>query len=234
MNTASRTNAASSGPLCRSPARIEAWPCGSCRRSSWPATGPVCRWPVNLRGPMTRPAWPGNAVNGVTSLGESIVGRFASDGDHTDVVPAGHRRRPHAGAPRRADRILLPDAGVGVRRRGCRAGDAHPRLAGLRPLRGTFRGAHLALSHRQQRVLRRPARPTAPRPADGDDRVRPGPPTGSSESPLARERVRRAGPRQQSCRRIPATRPRRSPSGSRSVSRSSPPSSTCLRSSAPC
>ena len=175
MNAASSTNAASSGPLCRSPARIEVWPCGSCRRSSWPSTGPVCPcWPVNLRGPMTRPSWPGNAVNGVTSLGESIVGRFANDGDHPDVVPAGARRRPHSGAPGRADRILLPDAGVDVRRRRCGAGDAHPRLEGLRPLRGTFRGTHLALSHRQQRVLRRAARTTAPRPADGDDRVDPG------------------------------------------------------------
>ena len=118
------------------------------------------------------------------------------DGDHADVVPTGDRRRAHAGAPRRADRLLLPDAGLGVRRRGRRAGDPHPGLAGLRPLRGAFRGAHLALSHRQQRVLRRPARPAAPGPADGDDRVRRGPPTGSIGVAAARERVRRTGPRQ--------------------------------------
>ena len=62
----------------------------------------------------------------------------------------------------------LPDARVAVRGRGRRAGDVHPRLARLRPLRGPGGGHVVALPDRDERVPRhaRTAGSAAPRPMD--------------------------------------------------------------------
>src|SRR6476646_9339933 len=76
------------------------------------------------------------------------------------------RRRAAARAtPPGTHRVLLPDARLAVRGRGRRTGDAAPRLARPRPLRGTRRSAFLALPDRDERLLRPPDRPRAPRPA---------------------------------------------------------------------
>src|SRR2546430_10396998 len=77
------------------------------------------------------------------------------------------RRAAARAAPQGADRLLLPDARLAVRGRGRRTGDAAPRLAKPRPLRGTRRSALLALPDRDERLLRPPERPRAPCPADG-------------------------------------------------------------------
>ena len=66
-----------------------------------------------------------------------------------------------------ADGLLLPHARVAVRGRGRRAGDADPRVAELRPVRGPGGAALVALSHRDERVLRPPERAGAPCTADG-------------------------------------------------------------------
>src|SRR5438445_1355492 len=86
------------------------------------------------------------------------------------LVAHGQTRRRRAAAraaPQGADRLLLPDARLAVRGRGRRTGDAAPRLAKPRPLRGTRRSALLALPDRDERLLRPPERPRAPRAADG-------------------------------------------------------------------
>ena len=125
-------------------------------------------------------------------------------------------------APRRTDGVLLPDARVS-RRRGRRAGDLHPRMARVRPLRGPLRAPLLAVPDRDQRLLRHARQPQAPGAADGSracrraDRREPadaGPDSGSSRCQTV---VSSATP-------IPRTS---SPAVSRCVSRSSPRSSTC-------
>ena len=69
--------------------------------------------------------------------------------------------------PPGADRLLLPDARLGLRGRGRRAGDDGAGLAGHRRLRGPLGGALVALPHRHQRVPRHAPRPPAAGPADG-------------------------------------------------------------------
>ena len=90
--------------------------------------------------------------------------------------PPTSRPPPRAGgqaraAPVGADRLLLPHARVAVRGRGRRAGDADPRVAELRPLRGPRRAALVALPHRDERVPRHAERAGAPRAADGSRAV---------------------------------------------------------------
>ena len=51
-----------------------------------------------------------------------------------------------------ADRLLLPDAGLGLRGRGRRAGHLGPRLARLRPVRRALRAAVLAVPDRDERL----------------------------------------------------------------------------------
>ena len=85
-----------------------------------------------------------------------------------DPHVVGHAR-PRAAArdvPRRTHGVLLPDARVG-RRRGRRAGDVHPRVARLRPLRGPLRASLLALPDRDERLLRHARQPQASGTADG-------------------------------------------------------------------
>ena len=71
------------------------------------------------------------------------------------------------GASLRADGLLLPHARVAVRGRGRGAGDVHPRVAQLRPLRRPGRAALVALPDRDERLPRHAERPRAPRAADG-------------------------------------------------------------------
>ena len=117
-----------------------------------------------------------------------------------------HRRDPSSSrraraAPRRADRVLLPDARLAVRGRGRRAGDAHPRLAGLRPLRGPRGAALVALPHRDERLPRHAERQGAPRPSDGSraragaDRGEPQHAPGGDVDRADARRARRAGGR---------------------------------------
>src|SRR3954451_7503702 len=70
-------------------------------------------------------------------------------------------------APPRVDRLLLPDARLVLRRGGCGAGDAGPRLAGAVGLRGPLRAAILAVPDRHQRLPRPALGSQAPGPADG-------------------------------------------------------------------
>ena len=80
--------------------------------------------------------------------------------------PERRRARPRA-VPARADRLLLPDARLPLRRRRRRPGDARQGVAEDRRLRGPLVGALLALPDRHQRLPRRPARRRPPRHADG-------------------------------------------------------------------
>src|SRR5207248_9517291 len=77
------------------------------------------------------------------------------------------RRAAARTAPRRADRLLLPDARLPVRGRGRRPGNPRPRVAEPRQLRGPRLAALVALPDRDQRLPRHAGRPRATRPADG-------------------------------------------------------------------
>ena len=88
----------------------------------------------------------------------------------------GHRpdrpaRSAAARAPPRADRVLLPDARLVVRRRGRGAGDDGARLARARRLRGPVGAALVAVPDRHQRLPRPALRPAAPGAADGPVRL---------------------------------------------------------------
>ena len=136
------------------------------------------------------------------------------------------------GAPRRADRLLLPDARLGLRGRGRRAGDVHARLEGPRPVRGP-RGP----SARGSTGSRRTSASTCS--AGRERRARPmdlGPAREPSRSNLHTlpevtwiEPIPDAAVVHEEATR-PRSRSRARPSGSRS----SPRSSTCRRASAPC
>src|SRR5205814_10132889 len=76
------------------------------------------------------------------------------------------RRAAARTAPRRADRLLLPDARLPVRGGGRRPGNARSRLAEPRQLRGPGLTALVALPDRDQRLPRHAGRPRATRPAD--------------------------------------------------------------------
>ncbi len=71
--------------------------------------------------------------------------------DRSAIVRPGSRVRA---APRRADRLLLPNARLVVRGRGRRAGDARACVACVRPVRGPLVVALVALQHRNQRLPR--------------------------------------------------------------------------------
>ena len=132
---------------------------------------------------------------------------------HYDDVRAGvdfHPRRgrpgpPAGAAPARAHRLLLPDARLGVRGRGRRAGHDGPRLARPRPLRGSLGAAVVALPDRHQRLPRhahgrqRRARPMDLGPARGR--------SSAASGRAARGDVDRADPRR--ARASPRRRPGR-------------------------
>ena len=99
---------------------------------------------------------------------------------------------PARAAPLGAHRVLLPDARLAVRGRGRRPGDAAPRVARPRPVRGPLGAALLALPDRDERLLRHARRPRAPRAADGS-RPGAGAPVGQPEH-AAGGRVDRADP----------------------------------------
>ena len=115
------------------------------------------------------------------------------------------------GLPPGAHRLLLPDARLGLRGRGRRAGDDGPGVAGLDRFEGRSSRAVLAVPHRHQRVPRHAAGPPAPGPADG-----PRPVPAADERPSARCCPSTSGscrsPTPASCRST-ATRPRSPPPG---------------------
>src|SRR6202023_3292860 len=78
----------------------------------------------------------------------------------------GARERARA-ASRGAHRVLLPDARVAVRGRGCSPGDAASRLARLRPVQGTGCAALVALPDRDERMSGHAHRPRAAHAPDG-------------------------------------------------------------------
>src|SRR5947208_4012807 len=94
----------------------------------------------------------------------SSLAYHAADAGLVAQGQAPGRRAAARAAPRRADLLLLPDARLAVRGRGCSPGDDGPRLA--RP--GSFREARgaalVALSNRDERLPRHAERPRGPRP----------------------------------------------------------------------
>ena len=82
------------------------------------------------------------------------------------LATARARRARPRGPPPGADRLLLPDARIGRRRRGRGAGDDGARVARHRPARRAGRPAVVAVPDRHQRVPRHAQRRAAPGPAD--------------------------------------------------------------------
>ena len=152
----------------------------------------------------------------------------------------GHQRRSRhsvragaRGPPPGADRLLLPDARLGLRGRGRRAGDDGARVARRRPPAGARGAEVVAVPDREQRLLRHapgrrsgaPSRWTSARRRPPTPRSAPACPStpGSSRSPTRRSCSRRGRPGRGRRRRA-----------RRCGWRSSPRCSTCRRASAPC
>ena len=123
------------------------------------------------------PRW---ATSCVAPMNCSRPVRQTGCGRHRARAPLGSirfrgRRRPHlCGAarpgalPARADRLLLSDAGIGLRGRGRRPGDDGAGLAQRRTLRGPFEPSLVAVPDRHQRLHRHATPGAAPGTADGD------------------------------------------------------------------
>ena len=104
--------------------------------------------------------------------------------------------RPPSSISRRAHRLLLPDARLGVRGRGRRAGDVRAGVALVRPVRGPVRRPVVAVPDRHQRLPRRAQRPQAARAAHGHGPGvvrRPGPAGSAVGGALGRADPRRRG-----------------------------------------
>ena len=125
----------------------------------------------------------------------------------------------------------LPDARLGLRRRGRSPGDAGPCLEEPRSVRGARRPPLVAVPDRHERLPGHARRPPAARTPDGHG---PGVGRRATLGPAApRGALGRADPRLPWWSRPAAIRPRSRSRASRFAWRSSPPSSTCHRSSAP-
>src|SRR5512132_345163 len=93
-----------------------------------------------------------------------------------------HDRDAARAVSRRADRLLLPDAGLSLRGGGRGSGDHAARVAEHGSLRGPGVAALLAVPDRHERLPRHAGRSRAPRPPDGS---RPGAGADRSEPPHA-------------------------------------------------
>ena len=135
------------------------------------------------------------------------TGATARAGDHGRTAGVGRLPAGRRPVPPRADRALLSDDRIGLRRRGHGPGDLPARLAGVRRLRGPLLGAHLALPHRHERVPDQPGEQVA---SAAPHRARPARRTGDGRARRGdRGAVARAGARRDGRRRQRRPRPRR-------------------------
>ena len=192
------------------------------------------------RGPRTASGPPFGAGDPVLSVSAPSMGgardrsaraREGARDDRGRSAAAGARTAAGAASPR-AHRVLLPDARLGVRGRGRRAGDDGPGVAQPRPVRGPLVAAVVALPDRDERLPRHAGRPQPPRPAHGD-RGR-GHRRGAAGRRAARVGLAAADAGRPGAR--PGDRSGRAHGGraSRSASRSWPRCSTCRRASGSC
>src|SRR6266540_6003391 len=153
---------------------------------------PERRWPWRL--PAGGPAWSPvrSWLRRLTSDGCALGCRWRLEGGHARADGDGS---PAGAVPGRADRVLLSDAGVGIRGGGRRAGDPGAGLAEPRSVRrGQGAATVVAAHHRDQRLPRYAAQCAA-------SRTRRGPRSivvcrRVSGRPAAGEHLGPAGPRQ--------------------------------------